>query len=69
MLICEYVEHEIFKRNSVQKELEIWAYILREFRAREIVWEDFNVMVIKQATGVNNFNQKEIEPIQMMVKG
>lgn len=44
---------EVFKGNSVQKELEDLAYILREFRARGIVLGDFNV-VIKRVMGVSN---------------
>lgn len=44
----------LFKGSSVQKELEDLAYILREFRARGIMLEDFKVVVIKQVTGVSN---------------
>lgn len=68
MLLCGYVEHEIFKGNSVQKGLDIWACILREFRATEIVLEDFNVMVIERATGVHNFDQEGREPVLMMME-
>lgn len=68
MLICGYVKHEIFKGNSVQKELEIWACILREFRTTEIVLGDFNVMVIEQAIRVHNFDQEGIEPVLIMVE-
>lgn len=55
MLLCGQVEHEIFKGNSVQKELDI----SRAFRATEIVLEGFNVMVIERATGVHNFDRRE----------
>lgn len=67
MLLCGYVEHEVFKGNSVQKELDIWTCILRAFRATEIVLEDFNVMVIERATGVHNFDQEGREPVLMMM--
>lgn len=68
MLICGCVKHEIFKGNSVQKGLEIWACILREFRATEIVLGDFNGMVIEQAIGMHNFDQEGIEPVVIMVE-
>lgn len=59
----------LFQGNLVQKELEIWACISTEFKAREIVLEDFNVKVIEQATGVNDIDQEGIEAeLIMMVK-
>lgn len=51
------VEPELFQGNSVQKKLGICVCVSRAFRTREIVWEGFKVMVIKPATGVNNFDQ------------
>lgn len=58
----------LFQGNLAQKELEIWACILKEFRARERVLEDFNVKVVEQATGVNDIDQEGIEAELMMVK-
>lgn len=52
------------KKIQFRRELEIWACI----SPREIVLEDFSVMVIKQATGVNNIDQDGIEPVLIMVK-
>lgn len=68
MSICGSVEPEIFQGNSVQMKLGIWACVSRASRAREIVWEGFNVMAIKQATRLSNFDQRGIEPVLMMVK-
>lgn len=58
----------VLQGDSVQKELEIWACILTEFRAREVVVEYFNVKVIEQATGVNDIDQEGMEAEPMMVK-
>lgn len=66
MIICGFVE--VFKGNSVQRELETWACILRKFKAREILLGEFIVMVINQVIGVNNIDQEGIEPVLMMVK-
>lgn len=58
----------LFQGNLVQKELEIWACVLTEFRAREIVLENFNVKVIEKAAGLNDIDQEGIEAEPMVVR-